>query len=171
MAEVVVVRQNAQFETKFLSADTEASEAEGRQLRPVHALHDLTPYGMLLAALGSCTAILLHSYAQNHEVNLQEVEICASYDRVFAQDCEKCEEEGKYTERINAEVAFVGDLTAAERNKLSLISKHCPVHKILHEGLETEFRQALDPAQLHVRQDVGTACAAARAQTRQQSND
>ena len=171
MAEVVVVRQNAKFETEFLAADTTAAEPGERELRPVHALHDLSPYGMLLAALGSCTAVLLHSYAQNHQVKLEEVEVCASYDRVFAEDCEKCEEEGKYTERINAQVAFVGDLTAAERNKLFLISKHCPVHKILHEGIETEFQQAPDAAQVNIRQDVGTACTAARAQTRKEPQD
>jgi len=170
MAEVVVVRQNAKLETEFLAADTEAEEAQGRELQPVHALHDLSPYGLLLAALGACTSILLHSYAQNHGVKLEEVEICASYDRVFAQDCVKCEEQGKYTERIEARVGFVGDLTAAERNKLFLISKHCPVHKILHEGMETEFRQAPDPAQMNQRQDVGTPCAAARSQTRKEPN-
>jgi uncharacterized OsmC-like protein len=147
MAEIVVVRQNSQFETEFLAADTEAAEPAGRELKPVHAIHELSPYGMLLAGLGSCTAILLHSYAQNHGVKLEWVEMRLTYDRVFAKDCQQCEEIEQYTEQIKAEVGLVGKLSAAERNKLFLISKHCPVHKILHNGIQTEFVLAKTPDQ------------------------
>lgn len=144
MAEIVVVRQKSNFETEFLAADTESPDVAARQLQPVHAIHELTPYGLLLAGLGSCTAILLHSYAHNHGVDLQEVEVRASYDRVFARDCEECEAIEEYTEQINAEVALSGDFDEKERNKLFLISKHCPVHKILHDGIETVFHLAAD---------------------------
>ena len=140
MAEIVVVRQNSKFETEFLAADTEAQDKAGRDLHPVHAIHELSPYGLLLVGLGACTAILLHSYAQNHNVKLQEVEMRMTYGRVFATDCKECEETDKYTEGIDAEVGFVGELSPAERNKLFLISQHCPVHKILHNGIGTEFR-------------------------------
>ncbi|MGQ9493366.1 MAG: OsmC family protein [Anaerolineae bacterium] len=148
MAEIVIVRQNSKFETEFQYADTEAPEAASHKLRPIHAIHELTPYGMLLAGLGSCTAILLHSYAQNHGAKLEEVEIRLRYDRIFVKDCAECEETEKYSEQIDAEVEFVGELTPTERNKLFLISKHCPVHKILHNGIHTEFRLAknLQPA-------------------------
>jgi uncharacterized OsmC-like protein len=139
MAETVVVRQNNKLETEFLAADTEASDPAERDLQPVHAIHELSPYGLLLVSLGACTTILLHSYAKNHNVKLQEVEMRMTYGRVFAQDCKECEETAKYTERIDAEVRFVGELSPAERNKLFLISQHCPVHKIVHSGIRTEF--------------------------------
>jgi putative redox protein len=140
MAEIVVVRQNSKFETEFLAADTEAQDEAGRDLHHVHAIHELSPYGLLLVSLGACTAILLHSYAQNHSVKLQEVEMRMTYGRVFAQDCKECEEKDKYAEGIDAEVGFVGGLSPAERDKLFLISQHCPVHKILRNGIQTEFR-------------------------------
>jgi putative redox protein len=142
MAEIVVVRQKSNFETEFLAADTDSPDVEARELKPVHAIHELTPYGMLLAGLGSCTTILLHSYAHHHGVNLEEVELRVSYDRVFDEDCERCEEIGEYTEQIDAAVVLTGDFDEKERNKLFLISKHCPVHKILHDGIETAFRLA-----------------------------
>lgn len=142
MAEIVVVRQNSNLEVEFLAADTESPDVEARGLKPVHAIHELTPYGLVLAGLGSCTTILLHSYAHHHGVNLQEVELRVSYERVFARDCEDCEAIEEYTEQIDAEVALTGDLDEKERNKLFLISKHCPVHKILHDGIETVFRLA-----------------------------
>lgn len=142
MAEIVVVRQKSNFETEFLAADTDSPDVGARELKPVDAIHELTPYGMLLAGLGSCTTILLHSYAHHHGVDLEEVELRVSYDRVFDEDCERCEEIGEYTEQIDAEVALAGDFDEKERNKLFLISKHCPVHKILHDGIETVFRLA-----------------------------
>jgi uncharacterized OsmC-like protein len=140
MAEIVVVRQRSNFETDFLAADTDSPDVEARELKPVHAIHELTPYGMLLAGLGSCTTILLHSYAHHHGVDLEEVELRVSYDRVFDEDCERCEEIGEYTEQIDAEVALTGDFDEKERNKLFLVSRQCPVHKILHDGIETVFR-------------------------------
>lgn len=140
MAEIVIVRQNSRFETDFMAADTEGTHQAERELHPVHAIHELSPYGLLLASLGACTAILLHSYAQNHNVKLQEVEMRMTYGRVFARDCAECEEQDKYSEGIDAEVGFVGELSPAERNKLFLIAQHCPVHKILHNGMRTEFR-------------------------------
>jgi uncharacterized OsmC-like protein len=140
MAEIVVVRQNDKFETEFEAADTEAQDAAERELHPVHAIYELSPYGLLLVSLGACTAILLHSYAQNHGVKLQEVEMHMTYERVFAQDCKECEEKDKYAGNVGAEVGLVGQLLPEERNKLFLISRHCPVHKILQSGIRTEFR-------------------------------
>ena len=143
MTEIVVVRQNSKLETEFLAADTEAADQAGRDLHPVHVIQELSPYGLLLGSLGACTAILLHSYARNHNVKLQEVEMRMTYGRVFATDCKECEEKDKYAEGIDAEVGLTGELSSAERNKLFLISQHCPVHKILHSGIRTEFRLKL----------------------------
>ena len=144
MAELVVVRQKSNFDTDFFTADTDSPVPEQRELHHVHAIHELTPYGMLLAGLGSCTTILLHSYAQNHGVDLDQVELRMSYDRAFDEDCEHCEEAGEYTEKISAEVELQGDLDERMRNKLFLIAQHCPVHKILHNGIETLFSPAKD---------------------------
>jgi putative redox protein len=142
MAEIVVVRMQSNFEAEFLAADTDSPHAEDRVLRQVHAIHELTPYGMMLASLGACTGVLVVSYARNHHVALDEIEVRASYDRVFADDCEHCEEIDEYTEQIDAEIGFTGELTDKEKGKLFAISRHCPIHKILHDGIQTVFRPA-----------------------------
>ena len=139
MSDIVVVRRQKTFEAEFLAADTEASEVEQRELRPVQVVHEFTLYAMMLASLGSCKAILLHYYAQNHGVDLQEVELRATYDRAFAADCENCQEIDEYAEQIEAIVAFRGRLSTAERKKLFAIARHCPIHKILHDGIQTQF--------------------------------
>jgi putative redox protein len=134
LAEYVVVRQNSDFEIEILARDPHNPEDD--QFHPVDAIYHLTPYGMLLSGLGSCTAIVLHTYAQYHSVDLQEVELRLEYDRVFADDCVECEGIQEYREQIDEEIALIGGLTPQERRKLFMVSKQCPIHKMLAQGIE-----------------------------------
>jgi uncharacterized OsmC-like protein len=134
MAKHVIVRQNRAFEIEFRVLDPRDSESDETQ--PVTHIHELTPYTLLLASLGACTTIVLNTYAQNHDVDLQAVETHLRYKRVFQHDCENCEEIERYEEQIHEELTLTGDLTGEERKKLFHISKQCSVHKILEAGLE-----------------------------------
>jgi uncharacterized OsmC-like protein len=134
MAERVLVRQNKEYETKIFGPDPR--DPESNKLFPVKEIYDLTPYGMLLASLGSCTAVLLNSYAQNHGLDLHEVELRLKYERNFKKDCENCEDIERYEEEIHEEMAFVGNLTDKEREKLFIVSHHCPIHKMLKSGIQ-----------------------------------
>jgi len=134
MAEKVIVHQNKEYETKIFGPDPRDEEAQ--KLYAIKEIYDLTPYGMLLASLGSCTAALLNSYAQNHGLDLHEVELRLRYERNFKKDCENCEGIERYEEEIDEEISFVGNLTGKEREKLFLISHHCPIHKMLKSGIK-----------------------------------
>ena len=136
MSESVIVRQNSDFESEFLVRDPHDPDAH--QFHLVDDVHHLTPYGMLLSGLGSCTAIVLHTYAQHHGVDLQEVELRLEYDRVFADDCVQCEDIHEYKEQIKAGITLIGDLTPEERKRLFMVSKHCPIHKMLKHGIEVK---------------------------------
>jgi putative redox protein len=138
VGEKVIVRQNSEFETVILAQDPH--DPDDDQFHPVTDIRRLTPYGMLLAGLGSCTAIVLHTYAQYHDVGLREVELRLQYDRVFADDCKDCEGIQEYAERIEEEVVLVGDLAPEERKRLFVISKQCPIHKILAGGIKVQSR-------------------------------
>lgn len=145
MGERIIVRQNSRFETEFLAQTPQehslAQEAETPgDMAPVADLRSLTPYGMLLAGLGSCTAVVLHTYAQYHGIGLHQVELRLAYDRVFAQDCKECETQDDYHERIEEEILLEGDLTSQERHKLLAISHHCPIYKMLKQGIEVRSR-------------------------------
>jgi putative redox protein len=133
MAEHVIVRQNSRFEIEFRALDPRDPESD--EIEPVVRIHELTPYTMLLASLGACTTIVLHTYAQHHHVDLEEVELHLRYKRVFQHDCEHCEEIERYEEQIDQELTLVGDLTDKERQKLFRISKQCSVHKLLEDGV------------------------------------
>ena len=129
MAETVVVRQNNAFEIEFQATDPHGADQE--TLDDVVHIYDLTPYGMLLASMGSCTTILLHSYAQNHAIPLEWVEIRLTFDREFDEDCEHCEEIDRYLDVIDVSMKFTGPLSPPDHQKLLAIAAQCPVHKMV----------------------------------------
>ncbi len=138
MAEIVVLQQNSAYETHFWYADTEDGDEATPQ--PVRLLHQLTPYGMMLASLGSCTAIVMHTYAEAHEIALDQVELRLTYDRQYQDDCANCEDETPFDEAISQEIIVKGDLSAGERKRLLRAAELCPIHKILHEGIAVGMR-------------------------------
>ncbi len=139
MAEKICVRQNSELETKFWAIDPHDSEVD--EYHPVAHINALTPYGMLLTGLASCTAIVLHTYAQNRDIDLREVEIKLQYARDFAQDCEDCEESNKYEEYIELELKLEGELDERDRARLLRVAHHCPVHKLLKSGIKVQVKQ------------------------------
>jgi putative redox protein len=134
MGERVIVRQYSDFVTEILAVDPHDPDSE--EFGEVHNVHQLTPYGMLMVSLALCTAIILHTYAQHHAIVLDAVELRLSYDRIFAEDCAECEMVEAYKEHIDEEISLVGDLTDADRKRLYAVSRHCPIHKILTDGME-----------------------------------
>jgi uncharacterized OsmC-like protein len=132
MAEKVIIRQDSSFRTEIHAAIPHGPE-EGNMRRVVE-LHLLSPYGMLLVSLGTCTGIVLHTYSQHHRLDLTEVVIRLRYDRVFRDDCENCEQIKRYEEQFEEEIALTGDLTEAERDKLARIAHQCSIYKILKDG-------------------------------------
>ena len=138
--ERVIVRQDRAFETKFLAFDLRGAPAAGA--RSVVHPQELTPYGMLLVSLGACTAIVLHTYAQHHELSLDRVELRLRYDRVFAKDCEDCEKTNQYEDGVDLEIALEGNLNSEDRERLLLVSLHCPIHKMLARGIPVRSRLA-----------------------------
>jgi uncharacterized OsmC-like protein len=140
LGESVIVHQNSDFETDILARDPHDPDAQ--QFYPVDDVNQLTPYGLLLSGLGSCTAIVLHTYAQHHGVDLQEVELRLKYDRVFADDCVQCESIQEYKEQIEAEITLIGNLTPEEHKRLLMVSGHCPIHKMLTHGIEVKSHLA-----------------------------
>jgi putative redox protein len=132
----VIVRQDSDFMVEILAVDPHDPGSD--EFVEVHHVHQLTPYGMLMVSLGSCTSIVLHTYAQHHGIALDQVEVRLSYDRIFAEDCADCEMIEEYKERIDEQLSFSGDLSDRDRQRLYAVSRHCSIHKILKQGMEIE---------------------------------
>lgn len=89
------------------------------------------PYELLLAGLGSCTAITLRMYADRKRWPLDRVGIALSHEKIHAKDCDDCETEGGTVDEIRLELELEGDLTDEQRARLHEIAHKCPVHRTL----------------------------------------
>ncbi len=88
-----------------------------------------SPYGLLSAALASCTSMTLQLYARRKELPLTRTTVEVRHRKIHARDCAECETiEGRideFTRRIGLE----GDLDDAARQRLLQIADRCPVHQ------------------------------------------
>lgn len=82
------------------------------------------PHELLLAALGSCTAMTVKVYAQRKGWPLRDAHVTlngASADGRFA---------------ITRHITLIGDLDAEQRRRLIEIADKCPVHRTLAGEIE-----------------------------------
>jgi len=107
-----------------LVADEPASVPNGHDAGP-------TPYGLLLASLGSCMAMTLRLYADRKEWPLEAVRVELSHGRIHARDCADCVSGEGMIDRIEAKLEIEGPLDEAQRARLHEIAGRCPVHRTL----------------------------------------
>jgi putative redox protein len=90
-----------------------------------------TPYGYLLAALGTCTAMTLRMYADYKKIDLKEVEVKLTHDKIHLKDGEHSESSKGKIDQIKRNIRLEGDLTEEQRKRLIEIADRCPVHKTI----------------------------------------
>ncbi len=89
------------------------------------------PYGYLLAALGTCTAMTLRMYARQKKWPLQKVRVQLKHDKIYAADCATCETKEGKVDRIERLIELDGPLSDEQRQRLREIADRCPVHRTL----------------------------------------
>ncbi len=99
-----------------------------------------TPYSLLAAALGACTAMTLRMYADRHQWPLDEVLVALTHHKVHALDEEHCESRAARLDEIEREITVAGQLTDAQRARLLEIADRCPVHRTLDAGVRISSR-------------------------------
>ncbi|OEK02626.1 osmotically inducible protein C [Roseivirga sp. 4D4] len=103
-----------------------------------------TPYDLLVASLGACTAMTIRLYANHKGLDLEEVKVHLTREKRHAADAESLDEKSKM-EFIDRELELTGNLTEEQRNRIVEIADRCPVHKTLTQGLivNTKLKQAV----------------------------
>jgi putative redox protein len=94
-----------------------------------------TPYDYIMSALGACTVVTLHMYAQRKKWPLERAEVTLTHERVYAQDCEHDTDKNAKISQITKKLKLVGELTLVQRERLEQISARCPVQKTLQNGI------------------------------------
>jgi len=89
----------------------------------------MNPGALLLASLGSCTAITIRMYADRKEMALDTIKIHLAI-------CN--EQEMSTTTKITRRIEFGGDLSEAELTRLMQIADKCPIHKMLSNPIQIE---------------------------------
>ncbi len=108
--------QDIQVDEHRLSADEEAVKG-GENTGPA-------PHELLLAALGSCTAMTLKVYAERKAWPLRDARVTLNGATT----------DGRFV--ITRQIALTGELDAAQRQRLIEIANKCPVHKTLAGEIE-----------------------------------
>ena len=91
-----------------------------------------SPYGLLAAALATCTSMTLQVYARRKKLDLEEAEVRVTHSRIHAKDCEDCETVDGHIDEFRRELRLTGTLSAEARQRLLEIADRCPVHRTLH---------------------------------------
>jgi putative redox protein len=93
-----------------------------------------TPYELLTAALGACTAMTLQMYARRKGYPLLEVAVEVEHDREHAVDGERADDPAPPESRIDnlrRRIVLRGPLDDAQRADLLRVAQKCPVHRTL----------------------------------------
>jgi putative redox protein len=99
-----------------------------------------SPYDLLLAGLGACTAMTVRMYADLKKLPLERVGVMLTHAKIHAADCADCETKEGKVDRIERVVTLEGALDDAARAKLLEIANKCPVHRTLHSEVTVPTR-------------------------------
>lgn len=86
----------------------------------------MSPSSLLLASLGSCTAITLRMYIDRKMWAVEEIAVHLDLYKT---------ESGTLIER---KISFTGDITEEQHTRLLQIANSCPIHKLLTGHIEVK---------------------------------
>ncbi len=126
----VVVEQEGDGYTTDILADEhrlvadEPSDVGGSNYGP-------SPYELLNASLGACTAMTLKMYARRKKWPLETVRVHLNYDKRHIDDVDDYANQASKMDHFERSIEIVGDLDQLQIKRLLEIADKCPVHKTL----------------------------------------
>lgn len=94
-----------------------------------------TPYDMLLAELGACTAMTMRMVAARENIPVERIEIALEHSRNHGRDCDHCGDANARIEAIHRRIELSGAMSTAQRTRLLSVAEKCPVHRTLTRRL------------------------------------
>lgn len=97
-----------------------------------------SPYDLMAAALGACTAMTLRMYVRLKKLDLGLVTVTVKHNKVHAADCLECTDEersnGGKIDRFERVISIDGGTPEGLEDKIVEIAGKCPVHRTLEHG-------------------------------------
>ena len=118
----IMVRQHA------LTAD-EPESVGGNDFGP-------SPYELVGAGLGACTAMTLQMYARRKKWDLREVTVQLHHYKDYFEDLKKAMDEKIKVDHFERAIKMEGNLDATQKTRLLEIADRCPVHRTLHNEVK-----------------------------------
>ena len=98
-----------------------------------------SPYDLLTAALGACTAMTMKMYAERKHWDLQEAYVHLRHGKEHAQATGAADEKtSRKIDRFERMIELQGNLDEDQRKRLVEIANKCPVHRTLHEPVQVD---------------------------------
>ena len=100
-----------------------------------------TPYDLLLAALGACTAMTIELVARAEGIPIEGVEVILRHERRHADDSAAAMGGHPRLEILHRDIRLEGILTQQQRDRMLVIANKCPVHRTLEScpAVETKL--------------------------------
>jgi uncharacterized OsmC-like protein/esterase/lipase len=103
-----------------------------------------TPYDLIAAGLGACTAMTLRMYARLKKIDIGLVTVTVRHNKVHMKDCLECTEEERARDgkidRFERVISIDGGAPAELADKIIEIANKCPVHRTLEHGAKVATR-------------------------------
>ena len=95
-----------------------------------------SPYELVTAGLGACTAMTLQMYARRKKWPLKEVRVHLNHFKDHAEDSEHTENPKSKIDYFSRTIEMDGDLDEEQRQRLLEIANRCPVHRTLLSSIK-----------------------------------
>lgn len=103
-----------------------------------------SPYDLMSAALGACTAMTLRMYVRLKKLELGLVTVTVRHNKIHAADCLECTEaeraKGGKIDRFERIISIDGGVPEGLADKIVEIAGKCPVHRTLEHGAKVATR-------------------------------
>jgi putative redox protein len=103
-----------------------------------------SPYELVSAGLGACTAMTMQMYARRKKWDLREVRVHLDHRKDYAEDMvHAADDNPPKIDHFNRLIEMIGDLDDTQRARLLEIADRCPVHRTLHGEIEVRTEEKL----------------------------